>query len=66
LFLASSSSRKVDFRTALGAQPPLGFWDPLGVLKEATSDDFDRIRGIEVKHGRVAMLAILGHLVIIY
>ena len=44
-------------------QPPLGFWDPLGLLKDADQERFDRLRYVETKHGRIAMLAILGHLV---
>lgn len=46
------------FSTAEGAQPPLGFWDPLGLLKEADQDRFDRLRFVELKHGRIAMLGI--------
>jgi hypothetical protein len=49
------------FENEVGAQPPLGFWDPLGLLAEADQDRFDRLRFVEVKHGRVAMLACLGH-----
>ena len=41
----------------------LGFFDPLGLLKNADQARFDRIRKVETKHGRVAMLAILGHIV---
>jgi hypothetical protein len=47
----------------LGAQPPLGFWDPLGVLNDADQERFDKLRETEVKHGRISMLAILGHIV---
>jgi len=54
---------KMSFEDALGAQPPLGFWDPLGLLKDADQERFDRLRYVETKHGRIAMLAILGHLV---
>merc|ERR1711998_207831 len=46
-----------------GAQPPLGFWDPLGLLNDADQERFDRLRTVETKHGRISMLAILGHLV---
>ena len=53
----------MDFSSELGAQPPLGFWDPLGLLKEADQERFDRLRYVETKHGRIAQLAILGHLV---
>lgn len=52
-----------DFRSAVGAQPPLGFWDPLGLLKNADQERFDRLRTVELKHGRISMLAILGHLI---
>ena len=59
----SSSALKMNFEDAIGAQPPLGFWDPLGLLKDADQARFDRLRTVETKHGRIAMLAILGHLV---
>jgi len=51
------------FESELGAQPPLGFWDPLGLLADADQARFDRLREVETKHGRISMLAILGHLV---
>merc|ERR1711916_372485 len=47
----------------IGAQPPLGFWDPLGLLADADQERFDRLRYVETKHGRISMLAILGHIV---
>ena len=56
-------SLKMSFENALGAQPPLGFWDPLGILKDADERRFSRLRYVEVKHGRIAMLAVLGHIV---
>jgi len=58
-----SSSLKMGFESEIGAQPPLGFWDPLGLLKDADQARFDRLRTVETKHGRIAMGAILGHLV---
>jgi Chlorophyll A-B binding protein len=61
--VARSSALKMSFENALGAQAPLGFWDPLGLLKEADQERFDRLRYVETKHGRISMLAILGHLV---
>mmetsp|Transcript_11819 Transcript_11819/g.15441 ORF Transcript_11819/g.15441 Transcript_11819/m.15441 type:complete len:205 (+) Transcript_11819:73-687(+) len=59
----SSSSLKMGFEDRIGAQPPLGFWDPLGLLKDADEARFDRLRTVELKHGRIAMLAVLGHIV---
>jgi hypothetical protein len=60
---ASSSALRMGFEDAVGAQPPLGFWDPLNLLAEADEERFDRLRYVEVKHGRISMLAMLGHLV---
>eukprot|EP01039_Chlorochromonas_danica_P000233 gene233-251_t len=58
-----SSTLKMGFEKEIGAQPPLGFWDPLGLLKNADQERFDTLRRYETKHGRVAMLAIVGHIV---
>mmetsp|Transcript_2833 Transcript_2833/g.5966 ORF Transcript_2833/g.5966 Transcript_2833/m.5966 type:complete len:212 (+) Transcript_2833:51-686(+) len=60
---AHTSSALKAFETEVGAQPPLGFWDPLGILENADQDRFDRLREVEIKHGRVCMLAVLGHVV---
>merc|ERR1719410_1924572 len=57
----SSVATQMAFESELGAQPPLGFWDPLGVLDGASQKKFDRFRSNEIKHGRIAMLAIAGH-----
>ena len=59
----SSSLKMADFSKEIGAQMPLGFYDPLGLMKDADQAKFDLYRSIETKHGRVAMLAVLGHIV---
>jgi len=51
------------FDKEVGALPPLGYFDPLGLLKDADQTRFDRLRYVENKHGRIAMLAVLGHIV---
>ena len=61
--VARSSAIKMDFSGEIGAQAPLGFWDPLGLLANADQERFDRLRLVETKHGRISMLAILGHFV---
>jgi hypothetical protein len=61
--VARSSALKMTFENEIGAQPPLGFWDPLGLLKDADAARFERLRTVETKHGRIAQLAILGHIV---
>ena len=60
---AKSSSIQMKYENALGAQPPLGFFDPLGYLKDADDATFNQYRNCELKHGRIAMLAVLGHIV---
>ena len=57
------SAVSMNFEDALGAQPPLGLFDPLGLLNDADEDRFDRLRYVELKHGRICMLAVLGHIV---
>merc|ERR1719246_403068 len=52
------------FESELGSQPPLGFYDPLGLLDDADQDRFDRLRYVEIKHGRISMLAFLGQIVV--
>ena len=51
------------FESELGVQAPVGFWDPLGLSSSGDVDDFKRRREVELKHGRVAMLAAVGFLV---
>mmetsp|Transcript_3505 Transcript_3505/g.5204 ORF Transcript_3505/g.5204 Transcript_3505/m.5204 type:complete len:205 (+) Transcript_3505:229-843(+) len=59
---AQSTSLK-GFEDALGVQEPLGLYDPLGLLDGADEARFNRLREVEIKHGRVAMLAFVGNLV---
>jgi len=59
---AASTSLKA-FENELGAQPPLGFFDPLGLVASGDQAKFDRLRLVEIKHGRISMLAVVGYLV---
>ena len=46
----------------LGTDPgPLGLFDPLGLLDDSAG--FARRRAVEIKHGRIAMLAFIGMMV---
>merc|ERR1712037_890962 len=61
---AASSTAVKAFEDELGAQPPLGFFDPLGLLTgDVEQERFDRLRYVEIKHGRICMLAFLGQVV---
>lgn len=51
------------FENEIGATPVDGVnvcWDPLGFCTDQAS--FDKFRALEIKHGRVAMLAWLGYI----
>jgi hypothetical protein len=59
----STELNKASFEAELGAQPPLGFFDPLGITSKGDLNDFERLRYVEIKHGRICMLAVVGYLV---
>ena len=45
----------------IGACDPLLFWDPIGYCQDGcTKEDFDRRRAVELKHGRLCMVATIG------
>ena len=61
--VAQTSTSLKAFEDELGAQPPLGFFDPLGLLNgDVDQERFDRLRYVELKHGRISMLAFLGQI----
>ena len=41
----------------------IGFWDPLGMLDDVDEERFQRLRYVELKHGRICQLAFLGQIV---
>ncbi|CAE8634065.1 unnamed protein product [Polarella glacialis] len=51
------------FESETGIQPPVGFWDPLGLAASGNAADFKRRREVELKHGRVSMFATIGYIV---
>jgi hypothetical protein len=59
---ASKTTSLNAFEGELGAQDPLGFFDPLGLVADADQEKFDRLRYVELKHGRICMLGVLGYL----
>merc|ERR1719266_2521969 len=50
------------FENELGVQAPVGLWDPAGLAADGNLDNFKRRREIEIKHGRVSMLATMGYI----
>merc|ERR1712008_303545 len=51
------------FENELGVQAPVGYWDPLGLGKDGDADVFRRRREVEIKHGRLCMIATIGFMV---
>jgi len=45
------------FENESGVVAPLGYWDPAGFSEAGDQEQFNRYRAIEIKHGRIAMLA---------
>uniref|UniRef100_UPI0031F5DA9E PCPI-3 n=1 Tax=Symbiodinium sp. TaxID=2950 RepID=UPI0031F5DA9E len=43
-----------------GGPFPENFWDPAGITSKKSKEEILELRAIELKHGRVAMLAVLG------
>ena len=63
LFLPTLLPSSTSSQQQLGAQEPLGFYDPLGLLNDADEERFQRLRYVELKHGRISQLAFLGQIV---
>merc|ERR1719188_2111882 len=57
---AAKVVRNFNKEQQLGAQAPLGFWDPLGFCED--EEKFKDFRAKEIKHGRLAMMGALGML----
>ncbi|KAL9139509.1 Light-harvesting complex [Amphidinium carterae] len=50
------------FENELGVQAPVGFWDPVGFTADGNVASFRRRRTVELKHGRISMLAAMGYM----
>merc|ERR1711953_396201 len=59
---AVSASAVSAFESELGVQAPVGFWDPLGFTRDGDEASFKRRRSVEIKHGRICMLATMGYI----
>jgi len=57
-----SSTAIKGYENELGVIAPTGFFDPLGLSKNISPEKFAEYRAAELKHGRVAMLAVLGYI----
>jgi len=63
---STSALKMADVNTLVGGRPfgPDSLFDPAGLAEKAESDiELKRYQEAELKHGRVAMLAVLGYLI---
>ncbi|CAM9522935.1 unnamed protein product [Ascophyllum nodosum] len=58
---ASNSALSMAAQDMVGSSPPLGFFDPIGFSK-GPEERLNEYRESELKHGRTAMLAVVGFL----
>merc|ERR1712061_879207 len=58
--LQRRAAASFDASKELGAVPPLGYWDPFGMMAFQDKAKFDRNRELELKHGRICMVATIG------
>eukprot|EP00588_Corethron_pennatum_P017491 CAMPEP_0194303040 /NCGR_PEP_ID=MMETSP0171-20130528/945_1 /TAXON_ID=218684 /ORGANISM="Corethron pennatum, Strain L29A3" /LENGTH=211 /DNA_ID=CAMNT_0039053761 /DNA_START=18 /DNA_END=653 /DNA_ORIENTATION=- len=59
---AATTTSLCAFENELGSQAPLGFYDPLNLCADGDREKFERLRYVELKHGRISMLAFVGNL----
>merc|ERR1719352_2283731 len=50
------------FENELGVQDPVGFWDPVGFTADGDVAAYKRRRSVEIKHGRICMIACIGYI----
>jgi hypothetical protein len=59
----AEEASKFDIKELAGVTEPLGFFDPVGFSEGKTEGKLRFYREVEIKHGRLGMLAALGFLV---
>merc|ERR1711972_683751 len=56
------TGRAFAFENELGVQSLVGFYDPVGFTADGDVAAFRRRRSVELKHGRISMLACMGYM----
>ena len=57
---ASTTALSASFENEIGAQPPLGFFDPLGYLEGEDQERFERLRWVELKVSRFSSCSLFS------
>ncbi len=60
---ATTAIKESPYENELGVISPTGFWDPFNLSGGASPETFEQYRTAELKHGRVAQLAVVGYVV---
>jgi len=60
---ATKTALNSEYEGELGVIAPTGFWDPCKLTDGIDQETFDQYRAAELKHGRVAQLAVVGYVV---
>lgn len=60
---SAGSATTTRLSAMVGSTAPMGSFDPLGLMKGKSEAESNRLRECELKHGRVAMAAVLGLIV---
>ena len=62
---STSSMKYTPFNSTndIGIIEPTGFWDPLNLSENIDTNTYAQYRTAEIKHGRVAMLCVIGYIV---
>ena len=60
---ARTTTSLKSYEGELGVIEPTGYFDPLGLADNIDAETFAQYRTAELKHGRVAQLAVIGYIV---
>ena len=59
----TSNAVRMSYEDEIGVILPTGYFDPLRLAGGISQEQFDQYRASELKHGRVAQLAVVGYVV---
>ena len=60
---SSIQEKPFNYTNDIGVIAPTGFWDPLNLSENIDAETYSQYRTAEIKHGRAAMLCVIGYIV---